>query len=491
MIPNLSKSRIQSGRQCQKRLWLELHQPKDSNWTFSAQARMDEGTDFGVLAQELLGGGFLVAADYRHVNEALAETADLLTRPIDEVPMIFEPAFSHEGVRVRVDAYQRHIDGDTLIEVKSTGGVKAEHIWDCAIQTWVARGSGRKVTRVMLGHADTSFFYTSEGDYQGLLKLADITAEVEAIIAKIPAIVHELQAVAIGEKPAISIGAHCTTPYGCPFIDYCSIGEPAPAEFPVNLLPRGGALIDRLIEAGYADLRDVPSTELKSEIHIRVAEVTRTGETFISPELNDLLEAIPYPRYYLDFETISFIVPRWLGTRSFQQVPFQYSCHIESKAGEIEHREFLDVSGNSPMLGFIEQLIRDVGTTGAIVVWNQGFEASRLGDLASMYPKYAKKLSVIINRMVDLLPMYRNHYYHREMRGSWSIKNVLPTVAPDLDYSNLEVSGGMAAQEAYKEILSSQTSAKEMKAIEKALLAYCERDTLAMVALTKQFITTA
>ena len=446
---------------------------------------MDEGTDFGVLAQELLGGGFLVAADHRHVNEALTETVELLTRPIDEAPMIFEPAFSHEGVRVRVDAYQRHADGDTLIEVKSTAGVKTEHIWDCAIQTWVARGSGRNVTRVMLGHADTSFVYSREGDYQGLLKLADITAEVEAIIDQIPDIVHELQAVAIGDKPDITTGTHCTTPYGCPFIDYCSIGEPAPAEFPVNLLPRGGVLIDRLIEAGYADLRDVPTTELKSEIHLRVAEVSRTGFTYISTELNDLLEEIAYPRYYLDFETISFIVPRWLGTRSFQQVPFQYSCHIETKNGEIEHRQFLDVTGDSPMLGFIEQLIQDTGTKGAIVVWNQGFESSRLSDLAAMYPKYAKKLQAIIKRMVDLLPMYRKHYYHRDMRGSWSIKNVLPTIAPDLDYSDLTVSGGMAAQEAYKEILSSETSADDKIAIKKSLLAYCERDTLAMISLAR------
>lgn len=484
MTPKLSKSRIQSGRQCQKRLWLEIHQPKDSNWSFSAQARMDEGTDFGVLAQELLGGGVLVAADHRHVNEALAETVNLLNQSIDEVAMIFEPAFSHEGVRVRVDAYKRHSDGDTLIEVKSTAGVKTEHIWDCAIQTWVARGSGRNVSRVMLGHADTSFVYSREGDYQGLLKLADITADVEAIIDQIPGIVHELQAVAIDEMPAISTGSHCTNPYGCPFIDYCSIGKPTPAEFPVSLLPRGGELIDRLLEAGYADLRDVPVTELTSAMHLRVAEVTRTGETFISPELNRLLEAITYPRYYLDFETISFIVPRWLGTRSFQQVPFQYSCHIESANGDIEHREFLDVSGNSPMLGFIEQLMHDVGNTGAIVVWNQGFEASRLGDLATMYPQYAKQLQAIVRRMVDLLPIYRRHYYHRDMRGSWSIKNVLPTIAPDLDYSDLVICGGQAAQETYKEILCSKSSNAEKKALEQSLLAYCKRDTLAMKYLT-------
>jgi hypothetical protein len=77
MSIRLSKSRIQSGRQCHKRLWLELHEPDQSNWSPAAQARLDEGTRFGELARELLGGGVLVAADHLHVKEALAETADI------------------------------------------------------------------------------------------------------------------------------------------------------------------------------------------------------------------------------------------------------------------------------------------------------------------------------------------------------------------------------------------------------------------------------
>jgi len=485
-MANLSKSRIQSGRQCQKRLWLEMHDPKKSQWSFSAQSRMDEGTAFGVLAQELLGGGTLVAADHLHVNEALAETRSLLDQSIDAVPMIFEPAFAYEGVRVRVDAYKRHHEGDWLIEIKSTASVKPEHIWDCAIQTWVARGSGQHVTRVMLGHADTeSFVYTNEYDYQGLLKLVDITADVEAIISEIPKIVEDLKTVAAGEIPPISTGTHCVKPYGCPFIEFCRSAEPAEAEYPVQLLPRVGELANQLLASGYRDLRDVPLPLLVSPLHRLIAEATQSGKAFVSSELKDLLSDIPYPRYYLDFETISYIVPRWLGTRSFQQLPFQYSCHREQEDGALSHHYFLDVTGNSPFIPFIEKLIVDLGNEGAIVVWNQGFESSRLNDLARMFPQYSVEIQKIINRMVDLLPIYRKHYYHPDMRGSWSIKNVLPTIAPELDYGDLEVSGGQEAQEAYKKALNPDLSIDEVKAIEQSLLTYCERDTLAMVRLTR------
>lgn len=481
--PKLSKSRIQSGRQCHKRLWLELHQPKTVAWTESAQARMVEGTRFGEIARDLLGGGVLIEADHMHVHEALSDTAAALERPAESVPMLFEPAFLHEDVRVRVDAFERHRDYDVLVEVKSTTSVKEEHLWDCAIQTWVARGAGRNVTRIMHGHINNQFVYRVEGDYRGLLKQVDITSGVEPLLPAIPDIVEELKRVAAAPMPAISTGSHCSEPYPCPFLDHCRSMEPAGPEFPIDLLPRAWALIDRLAAAGYRDLREVPVDELTNATHRRVAEATRSGSTFVSDELPDILDAIPYPRYYVDFETISFVVPRWFGTRPFQQLPFQFSCHVEERDGTLRHEAFLDVTGDSPLHGFVENLLRVLKSRGAVLVWSQGFEGARLRELAEMFPQHAPALLAIIERMVDLLPIYRNHYYHRDMQGSWSIKAVLPTIAPDLDYADLGVGDGSAAQAAYREAVDTETSPERRAELRDQLLAYCERDTLAMVRL--------
>lgn len=481
--PKLSKSRIQSGRQCHKRLWLELHQPKTVAWTESAQARMVEGTRFGEIARDLLGGGVLIEADHMHVHEALSDTAAALERPAESVPMLFEPAFLHEDVRVRVDAFERHRDYDVLVEVKSTTSVKEEHLWDCAIQTWVARGAGRNVTRIMHGHINNQFVYRVEGDYRGLLKQVDITSGVEPLLPAIPDIVEELKRVAAAPMPAISTGSHCSEPYPCPFLDHCRSMEPAGPEFPIDLLPRAGALIDRLAAAGYRDLREVPVDELTNATHRRVAEATRSGSTFVSDELPDILDAIPYPRYYVDFETISFVVPRWFGTRPFQQLPFQFSCHVEKRDGTLRHEAFLDVTGDSPLHGFVENLLRVLKSRGAVLVWSQGFEGACLRELAEMFPQHAPALLAIIERMVDLLPIYRNHYYHRDMQGSWSIKAVLPTIAPDLDYADLGVGDGSTAQAAYREAVDTETSTERRAELRDQLLAYCERDTLAMVRL--------
>jgi hypothetical protein len=483
----LSKSRVQSGRQCHRRLWLEVHRREGLAWSPQAQAQLDAGTRFGELAQALLGGGMLIHAGHREVEQALADTAAAVTLPPGEVPRLFEPAFEHEGVRVRVDALERGTDGDRLVEVKSTTRVKEPYLWDCAIQTWVARGAGRPIRSVGVGHINNQFVYTTEGDYRGLLAVTDITAEVEALVPLVPGVVAELKQVIAGSEPAIRTGAHCSSPYDCPFMDHCGSQEPARPAFPLTVLPRVGKLLEQLTALGFDDLTAVPDELLDSELHKRVALASRTGTPWTSGQLPALMSSLPYPRHYLDFETVGFVIPRWLGTRPFQALPFQFSCHTESADGRLEHSGFLDLSGNAPMAGFVEAVLAAVGDRGPILVWNRGFEAGVLRRLAPSFPQHAAGIEAAADRMVDLLPIYREHYYHPDQMGSWSIKAVLPTVVPDLDYSSLAVADGQAAQLAYQEAIEANTTPERRAEIRDQLERYCELDTLAMVRLVQRW----
>ena len=336
------------------------------------------------------------------------------------------------------------------------------------------------------GHIDNQFVYQTLGDYQGLLKVVDITLEVEALLPRIGGIVAEMQQVALGPVPEITTGAHCFKPYGCPFYAHCRAAEPQEpsAEFPIELLPRIGAnLAERLRLVGFSDWRDVTDAALERSLHLPVALATHTGTAFFADQLTQVLDAIDYPRHYLDFETIRFIVPRWLGTRPFQQLPFQFSCHIQTPDGALRHEAFLDLNGASLMLGFVERLLTVIGSSGPVLVWNIGVEATRLRELARMFPGHAQALHSIVARMVDLLPIYQAHDYHRDMRGSWSIKAVLPTSAPELAYDNLAITDGNEVQTAYRQAIRAETSDIEREELRINLLDYCERDTLAMVRL--------
>jgi len=165
----------------------------------------------------------------------------------------------------------------------------------------------------------------------------------------------------------------------------------------------------------------------------------------------------------------------WLGTRSGMEARLVPAAGIAL--------DFLDTSGEAPMRRFAEQLLATLGKTGAIFVYSP-YERRILGELAQAYPDLAQPIHAVADRLFDLLPLTRAHYYHPAMKGSWSIKAVLPTVAPDLDYGALgEVQDGTSAQAAYAEIIDPATPAERRASLTDALLDYCRLDTLALVRL--------
>jgi len=200
------------------------------------------------------------------------------------------------------------------------------------------------------------------------------------------------------------------------------------------------------------------------------------------------MDVWPFPRTWLDFETIAFAVPRWIGTRPYQQVPFQFSAHVEADDGVIEHQSFLSLDGEDPRRACAEALVSTLPKTGAVIGYNASFEKSRIIELASAFPDLADRLLSLAARVVDLLPVTRAYWYHRDQRGSWSIKAVLPTIAPALDYAGLEVGDGQAAQAAYDEAISPETTAERKAEIRTALERYCRRDTEAMIVLAQRLV---
>lgn len=138
----------------------------------------------------------------------------------------------------------------------------------------------------------------------------------------------------------------------------------------------------------------------------------------------------------------------------------------------------------------IESLIETLGETGPVIVYNARFKNTRLKEAAMRYPDLESKIKNILKRVVDLLPIAEDHYYHSAMKGSWSIKSVLPTIAPELDYSVLdEVHDGTDAQIVYLEAISPEATRERKDIIEKHLLEYCKLDTLAMVKIAHFFET--
>lgn len=477
----LSKSKIIEGLQCPKRLWYSIHCTKLAEYSATSTERLRAGLVVHDVFRTLYPDGILVD-DEAGLGKALEDTKKLVAVG---TPRIFEATFSYQGVLVRADMLEKFNDTYRLYEVKSSTSVKEYHLPDVAIQAWVI-GNNIALSTFHLTHIDNSFVYPGGDEYHGLFFSEDVTDQVSALQAEIPQWISVFRAMLSGEEPAILPGEQCYTPFECPYCAHCSPEQPGP-EFPVETLPRSSRIELQLLEEGFTDLRDVPRDRLTNEQHLRIWDSVTTGLPQVEPALSAQLRQITYPRYYLDFETIMFAIPIWKGTRPYQQLPFQYSCHIEQADSVISHREFLDTSGNPPMRLLAEQMLADLGTGGPIITYGH-FEKMIMGVLIELYPDLEMQLAALQDRIFDLLPLMRQYYYHPGMNGSWSIKAVLPTIAPDLNYDDLEeVSDGMEAQAAYLEAIHEATTPERHNFLRVHMLKYCGQDSLAMVRIVQHF----
>lgn len=489
----LSKSKLLAYRQCPKRLWLEVHRPKLREDSAATQASFAIGHQVGDIARRLYdpkGKGILIDPQADGFDAAFARTQESL----QSAQPIFEAGFRAEGALALADVMLPVRKNGKLawrmVEVKSSTSVKGYHHDDAAVQSFVARSSGVPLTKIALAHINSDWVYPGNEDYDGLLVENDLTDEVFGRGEKVRGWIAEAQQiVAKKRESSVATGKHCSNPYECGFLAYCQSQEPQ-AKQPIRWLP--GRLRNELqahIETrGLTELRDVPD-ELLNDKQQRVKAVTVSGKPYFDQQATvATLAAHKLPAYFLDFETIQFAVPIWKGTRPYQQIPFQFSIHRLSRTGKIEQQAFLDLSGADPSKAFAEALIAACGERGPIFVYNAGFETARNRELSQRFPRLAKQLLALNERVVDLLPVARDHYYHPSQQGSWSIKAVLPALCPDLHYGDLDgVQDGGMAMDAFLEALAPQTSKTRKTEIEQQLLAYCALDTYAMVRLWAAF----
>jgi CRISPR/Cas system-associated exonuclease Cas4 (RecB family) len=478
----LSKSKITAFEQCPKRLWLSIHCPDLAEQGEGFLARFATGNLVGEIACALHPGGFMVEAN-PSLSSALAITSSLIAG--GHPGPIFEATFEHDGVLVRVDVLERLESGGwAAAEVKSSASVKDYHRGDLATQVWVMREAGIDVKRAAIRHIDTGFVLSREGDYAGLFTDADLLGALEQVVVGRPAMVAEARAMLAGDEPVREMGDHCTSPFTCEFGAYCSRDLPAGPEWPVTLLPYGGG--KRWVEKGVESLLDLAESDLNPK-HAQILAATRDDKPFHNAEgARKAMAGWGWPRAWLDFETVAPAIPRWIGTRPFQQIPFQFSLHLERRGGRMTHHEFLSCDGSDPRRACAEALLADIPEGATIIAYNAAFERRVLRDLARAFPDLAARLEAMAEATVDLLPVARNHWYHRDQRGSWSIKAVLPTIAPELDYGMLEVKDGGDAQAAWSEAADPACDPVRRSALEEALKVYCARDTWAMVVLARK-----
>jgi hypothetical protein len=317
-------------------------------------------------------------------------------------------------------------------------------------------------------------------DLSNLFVREDVTEDIADELAQVPQQAAALRTVLANPLPDVPAGDHCHSPYPCPFIDRCNPELPEHHISTLYQIRRHKR--DALVADGIETIDQLNPEELPRGPARRQVESVRSGNLVVERGLARALRALRGTVAFLDFETINPPIPMWPGCSPYQALPVQMSCHILS-GKRIDHHDWLATGPSDPRPELARALLRACAGAQSIVAWNASFERRCLETLADAVPQLRRKLLAVSDRIHDLLPIVRDHVYHPEFGGSFSLKRVAPALVPELDYDALDIANGSEASAKLEQLILHEDALNAAQAgvLCRELRKYCQLDTLALV----------
>jgi len=482
----LSKSSYIKGLQCEKHLYLyKYHYNEMDKLSEMQKAIFKRGTNVGELAQKLFPGGVVAAqGDPPNYEKALKKTKELID---SGAKVIYEAAFMFNEVLAIADIVVMEKGGAKVYEVKSSTSISETYLNDAALQYYVISNLGIRVKDFSIIYINNQYVRKGELNLEELFITESVLEFILPLQKSVKENVDRFTKVLLKKQmPDVDIGEHCYNPYTCGFFNYCRKHIPEDSIFDFS----GMHLTKKyeLYKDGIININDVPLDYPLNKNNKLQLDVHRSGKPFVDNKaIKNFLSDLSYPLYFMDFETFQPAVPLFDNAKPYQQIPFQYSVFLKkNKNSEAEHYEFLAEPGIDPRKKFIENLLKVTKGKGDVLVFNKTFEVTRLNEIARDFPQYADEIEKLISKIKDLMiPFQKKYYYAPEMKGSYSIKSVLPALVPELSYDELEINEGGLASVAY-ESLQTETDLMFIAEIKQQLLEYCKMDTWGMVKILEK-----
>lgn len=484
----ISKSKYVLFNNCPKSLWMLFNKPELAKEDPTAQKHIDDGKAVGALAKSYFKDTIDVTSYDEKGNLDINNMIGLTNRYLlSSDKTIAEASFSLDGLFCSVDLLHPVGDHYEIYEVKATTNVEKEHYIDAAFQKYVLEQRGLVIDKVYILHLNNEYRRHGELNVQALFVRDDITDDAHLVSAYVQ-IEEQLKRIkellASNQEPESFLSTNCKE---CPFKEYCHKDVPHPCVLDINGLRgryeyyRSGVVTYSDVLLNHVKLNKRQQVQVEAYLHNHILTVDKE-------QLDSFLKTVRYPVYHLDFESIQLPIPPCDDAWPYEQIPTQYSLHIEHEDGSLEHKEFLGDSID-PRRAIAEALCRDIPMDACVLAYNKQFECGRIEELADLYPDLREHLLNMKNNVVDLLvPFKSGNYYHIDMGGSNSIKYVLPALCPNdpsLDYHALPVvHNGGEAMDIYPKML--EADPKEKERIRDGLIKYCCLDTLAMVKVLQK-----
>ncbi len=475
----LSKSKIMEGFQCHRKLYFSLYRKElKPPAGLAQQAIFDTGNEVGVFDRNIFPEGHLIDCDYYDLDKAMLDTNEAIKNGKNT---IYEAAFGNENLYCAIDILHRSSSDQPwgVYEVKSGTSAKDVYIKDVAVQCFILNELGISWDKVHVVFINNKVTHPNLDD---LFCVEDVTDQVLALQEEITNDVKLLHQISEERDPETPIGRHCDKPYECDYKEVCWKSIPEKTVFNLN---NSWKLFDK----GYLDLDSI-NTNILSAMQLRAYNAIINNEIFVDKiGLKSDLEKIAFPIYHLDFETVAFAIPKYEGTRPYQQIPFQFSVHLQKSFDDKlpKHFEFLHKEDSDPRRKLAEAIVDSIPASAqTVMAFNSGFESRVIKDLAKAFPDLKSALLAISDKLSDPHPIIKKNVYHPDFNGSFSLKSVAPAlIGEEESYDTLEVANGQVAQAQYAKMISGSLTSEESQKIESDLLKYCEQDTLVMVKIVR------
>ena len=339
----ISKSQYITGSQCELALWhYRFKKELTPEISDADQARFEAGDEIGRLAMERIPGGIEVTTPYWDVEGAINLTNQLIE---EGKQTIYEATAIHPvtGAYSRIDILRKVPESGLwdLIEVKSSTKVADYYLDDVSFQYYVFDAAGYKINRSYLMHIDNSYVRDGEIDINQLFHIEDITDIVldkqEEVKLRLESIIPVLE---LKEEPQRPISEHCFKPFECGYKQRCWKDVPEYSVFNVFTKTKAFKLAN---EIKSYEVGDIPADSMPDGNKATDVTCYQSGDIYVDKDnLKDFMSQLSFPLYYLDYETINPVVPLYNNSKPYQQIPFQFSLHIQDSAGgDVDHHEYL------------------------------------------------------------------------------------------------------------------------------------------------------
>ncbi len=398
--------------------------------------------------------------------------------------ILWQPTVTTDRFQARADLLIKRHGSDVwdIYEVKSGTKVKDEYCYDATFQNLVFEEK-YTIGDTYIVHVNREYVRQGEIDVSKLLVVERITEKVAQIKDEVKKLMND--ALHVADLASSDDIKGCLTPKVCLCPAICHPDLPDYSIFDIAFLKKDKK--EQLLASEIRSIHHIPKDFPLSGSQRLQVDVAQSGKPYTDHEkIAKELNSLQYPLCFIDYESFNPAVPLHDGNRPYDHVPFQYSLHIVRSAdGQPEHYEFLHVELTDPVPALLKTLKSQLPETGSIIVWNKAFEGNVNKRMAELYPDYKDFCLAMNTRLYDLMLIFQKQWHaHPKFKGSYSIKNVLPPLVPELSYKELEVAEGATAMAVWKQIVfDPNLDQKERTRLKEAMLEYCKTDSLAMVKI--------